>query len=73
MILASSPICQEISEEHASVYSSHALESVDVWGQGQNLDDALIICARPMPNISHPAIARGVNQPTDLAMVTDSP
>lgn len=55
------------------VFIIHALKSVDVWGQGQDLEDALIIFARPMPNISHPAIARGVNQPTNLTMVTDSP
>lgn len=61
MILANSPICEKVSEDHASVSCSHALKSVDVWGQRQDLDDALIICARPMSNISHAAIARGIN------------
>lgn len=73
MILANSPICQKVSEDHASVYCSYALKSVDIWGQRQDLDDALIICACPVPDISHPAVARGVNQTTDFAMVTDSP
>ena len=73
MILASSPICQDVSEEHASIYCLYALKSVDVWGQGQDLDDALIIFARPMPYISHSAIARSIDQPTNLTVVTDSP
>ena len=73
MILANFPIWQKISEEYFKVLCSHLLKSVDIRGQAQYLDDAVIVPASPMSYISHSAISRGINQSTNFAMVTNSP
>lgn len=62
-----------VSEENFGIPCLHVLKLVDFGGQGQDLNDTVIVNPRPMSDISHPAIARSVYQPANFTMIPDGP